>query len=339
MDRAPLISVVMAVFNGERYLRESIDSILKQTCPDFEIIIINDGSTDQTPNILDGYSRADNRVKVIQQKNKGLAESLNIGIQMARGKFIARMDADDIALPNRLEKQCGVLLNDRRIGLCHSLFGLIDADGQPIFLRQRAGFRFSSLQTRWTLIWRNCICHPSVMMRRSLLVKHNLFYDGSVVCQDYDLWCRLIEKTDFQAILEPLLLLRKHSDSVSANYDENYLAQFSGVILQNLKKYVDTALDQSELRAITLISGQMYIRGRAIRCQIDERMILRLLDAVTSRFVELHHLNKKAKAGIQIAAARQLFRWAQQSRYHNQRSALKFTLAGLSRLFSFAFHR
>ena len=181
MTKTPLISVIMAVYNGEKYLRESIKSILKQTCTDFEFVIINDGSYDRTGEILDEFAKVDKRIKVIQQENKGLAQSLNNGIQMARGEFIARMDADDIALPNRLEAQSRAMLKNKRIGLCHSLFGLINDEGHRHALRKQVGFRFSSLQTRWTLIWRNCICHPSVMMRHSVLTKNNLFYDASVI--------------------------------------------------------------------------------------------------------------------------------------------------------------
>lgn len=219
----PLISVIMAIYNGEKYLPASIKSILDQTYTNYEFIIINDGSFDRTGQILSEYEKKDKRIKIVSQANNGLAYSLNVGIQMARGEFIARMDADDIARPNRLEEQCSVMLARKRIGLCHSLFGLIGEEGKAVPFRRRYGFRFSALQTRWTIIWRNCICHPSVMMRRKVLEDNNLLYDPEVICQDYDLWCRLIEVTDFHTVLKPLILLRKHAGSVSANYNERYL--------------------------------------------------------------------------------------------------------------------
>lgn len=104
MTRNPTISVVMSVYNGDRYLKEAISSILNQTYKDFEFIIINDGSTDGSGLIINEASKVDTRVRVFSQKNKGLVTSLNIGTSKARGTYLARMDADDISLPNRLEK-------------------------------------------------------------------------------------------------------------------------------------------------------------------------------------------------------------------------------------------
>ena len=323
----------MAVYNGEKYLRESIQSVLDQTFINFEFIIINDGSNDRSYNILEQFAQIDKRIRIVHQENKGLAQSLNVGIQMAKGEFIARMDADDICLPNRLESQSRILLDNRNIGVCHSFFGLIDSEGKPIPFRKRTGFRFSSLQTRWTLLWRNCICHPTVMIRHDILKKYDLFYDASVICQDYELWCRLIEVTEFFTIQEPLLLLRKHTGSVSSKYDEKYLSKFASVISGNLTKYINIHLDLKDLRIITLISGQMYLRGKNITCRIDAKMVLRILEAVTSRFIELHALKKGSEIKIQHAAAQQLIRWAQQSWFHNKWAAIRFLVAGLSRYF------
>ena len=103
----PLISVVMSVYNGEKYLKRSIDSILNQTFKDFEFIIINDGSTDKSLEIIKSYD--DDRIVLIDQENKGLTKSLNIGIKTASGKYIARQDADDVSLPDRLKKQVDFL--------------------------------------------------------------------------------------------------------------------------------------------------------------------------------------------------------------------------------------
>jgi len=327
----PLISVVMAVYNGEKYLHESVQSILDQTCTDFEFIIVNDGSRDGTGAILDKFLKSDKRIRIIHQENQGLAQSLNNAIQVAKGKFIARMDDDDIAHPNRLTMQSRKMLQDSRIGLCQSLYGLVDEHGQAVPFRNRAGFRFSHLQMRWTLIWQNCICHPSVMIRRAVLEKHQIYYDPLVICQDYDLWCRLIEVTEFQTILMPLLLLRKHSGSVSAHYNEKYLATFSGIIAKNLKKYAANSIDPHDLRTITLISGQMYLRGKYNTEQIDVGRILKVFGCVTSNFIEVHCLTEKEAHSIQKAAGQQLFRWAQQAWYHNKTAAARLLLAGLGR--------
>jgi len=114
---APAVSVVMPVYNGEKYLRESIDSILNQTYTDYEFIIVNDGSNDKTEEIILSYN--DNRIRYIKnEKNLQIVKSLNRGIELAKGRYIARMDADDISLPRRFEKQITFMENNLEIGVC-----------------------------------------------------------------------------------------------------------------------------------------------------------------------------------------------------------------------------
>ena len=329
--KTPLISVVMAVHNAEKYLEKSINSILNQTFGDFEFVIINDGSFDRSVEILDHFGRIDGRVRVVHQENKGLAPSLNVGLQMAKGKFIARMDADDISFPRRLEIQSGVLLNDTNVGVCHSLVGMIDFAGRAIPFKKRAGFRFSSWQTRWTLIWRNCIYHPTVMVRRDLLKRYDLNYNlYAIGCEDYEFWCRLAEVTNFVTIRQPLLLYRRHSKSVTYNFGEEHIVNFASIINNNLNKYIDVAINEHQSRILALISGQTYLRGSLISCEIDANFLCYLVDAVTSKFVELHDIDKFSAKKIQHAAAQQFIRWAQQAWSHNKRAVNKFLLTALS---------
>ncbi|MCP3924060.1 MAG: glycosyltransferase [Desulfobacterales bacterium] len=323
----PLISVVMAVYNGEKYLKESIKSILNQTYKKFEFIIVNDGSTDKSKAILEKFAENDKRIKIVHQENMGLAYSLNIGIKLAKGEFIARMDDDDISHPYRLETQCKVLIDNSNIGVCHSYFSLINSNGKKIPFRKNTGFNFSSLQTKWTLLWRNCICHPSVMIRHNILKEFNILYDDKVICQDYELWCRLIDRTDFFIIKKSLLSLRKHYNNVSSNYDEKYLSKFSDIISRNLGKYIETPLDYFELRAITLISGQMYLRGKDITGTIDANKILQLISLVFSEYIKKNSCNKKNILELHNAVAHQLIRWCQQSWYNNKKASIKFLKA------------
>ncbi|HAS7841575.1 TPA: glycosyltransferase family 2 protein, partial [Vibrio cholerae] len=115
---SPKISVVMSVYNGEKYLGEAIDSILKQTFSDFEFIIINDGSTDKTLEIIKSYMKKDDRIVLVSRENKGLIVSLNEGLDLAKGQYIARMDADDISIKSRFEKQIEFLDSNPDIGVC-----------------------------------------------------------------------------------------------------------------------------------------------------------------------------------------------------------------------------
>src|SRR3989337_2996755 len=122
------VSVIMSVYNGERHLRESVDSILNQTFQDFEFIIINDGSKDQSKYILESYK--DERIKLIHNKNMGLTKSLNIGISIAKGKYIARQDADDISEPERLKTQYDFMEANPGLGLIGSQFEVIKENGE-----------------------------------------------------------------------------------------------------------------------------------------------------------------------------------------------------------------
>ena len=134
----PIISVVMPVYNGDKYLQEAIESILNQTEGDFEFIIINDGSTDDSPALIDKYRELDSRIKVITQENKGLISSLNTGIDEAKGKYIARMDADDVSLPERFRTQLEYMEKNSKIGACGSWAKVFD-EGRNHLIKHQAG--------------------------------------------------------------------------------------------------------------------------------------------------------------------------------------------------------
>src|SRR5262249_39912793 len=129
---SPAVSVVMSVFNGERYLDEAIGSILSQTFRDFEFIVIDDGSTDSTPQIFAGYPKTDPRTVVHRQAHQGIIAALNAGCSLARGGYIARMDADDVALPERLQRQVEYLESCPKVGVVGSSINIIDADGKLV---------------------------------------------------------------------------------------------------------------------------------------------------------------------------------------------------------------
>ena len=129
MNREPKISVIMSVFNGSKFLADAIQSILNQTFKEFELIIVDDGSTDNSLNIIRSFESADSRIKVISKLNEGLAKSLNAAISASQGDFIARMDADDISYKNRLEKQYEYMQKNKSIDLCGCSMDIIDEHG------------------------------------------------------------------------------------------------------------------------------------------------------------------------------------------------------------------
>ncbi len=212
MGNDPRVSVVMAVYNGERYLEEAVRSILRQTYDDFEFIIIDDGSTDRSPAILKSFADEDRRLRVHRQPNSGLIGALNKALPLARGAYVARMDADDISLPRRFEQQVQYLDAHKEIGVLGTWIQDIGADGQPGPIWP---LPTSPATIRWFLMFGNCLAHPSAMMRRELI--QSLGYRAAAVhVEDYDLWIRASSVTGVANIPEVLLKYRVLSQSVSS---------------------------------------------------------------------------------------------------------------------------
>lgn len=189
-DRKPQISVVMAVYNGGEFIKDSIESILQQTFDDFEFIIINDGSTDDSGDILGEYSRRDQRIQLVHQANSGLAKALNRGIGMARGKYITRQDCDDISYPQRLARQFEFLENNRTLSVCFAWTKIIDES-----LNEIGEFTYSikpSKIHRTLIKGKNIYAHGSVMARKQDIINISGYDEQMVIGQDYELWLRLI---------------------------------------------------------------------------------------------------------------------------------------------------
>jgi glycosyltransferase involved in cell wall biosynthesis len=206
--RSPLVTVLMPVYNGERYLREAVDSILAQTFADFELLIINDGSTDRSAAVIESYG--DPRIRLLHNRgNTGLIATLNRGLREAAGAYIARMDSDDIAEPRRLETQVRFMNAHPDVGLCGTWFRFMGTDdivGHP------AGHD----AIRIKLLSDTAFAHPTVMLRRSAL--QGMGYDPQYAhAEDYELWTRLAAVTATANIPEVLLQYRMHAAQVSSD--------------------------------------------------------------------------------------------------------------------------
>ncbi len=223
----PYVTVLMPVYNGEQYLEESIDSIISQTFTDFEFIIVDDGSTDKTPVILNRYTDA-RIIKLRNPENLGMTNALNRGLLAAQGKFIARMDADDISLPERLAKQVAFMENNPQVGLCGTWIQLIDSD--------RSKDNILKLPTddatlRCELLFDSPLAHPSVMFNRKQLFANQLAYNPSYqYCQDYDLWVRCSTHFALANIPEVLLNYRFHPKQMGRCYSESSQRLESGPV-------------------------------------------------------------------------------------------------------------
>jgi len=185
--QAPTVSVVMAVYNEEKYVSMAIESILEQTFSDFEFLIVDDGSTDRTSEIVDGYAKSDNRVRLLtNKKNMGLPASLNKGIEAARGEYIARMDADDKSLPGRFERQVKYLDSNPETHVIGCQVRVIGANGEYFGYRRFSAGPRSPNEMKQT---GPKVAHPSVMMRRSSVISVGKYRESFKYAQDLDLWC------------------------------------------------------------------------------------------------------------------------------------------------------
>lgn len=220
-DNNPKISVIMSVCNGERYLKEAIDSILNQSFLDFEFVIVDDGSNDRTPGILREYLAKDKRIRIITNvDNIGLTKSLNKAIRVANGKYLARMDADDIALPGRLGKQIEFMENNPEMGLLGTAYYEIDKQGKII------GSKFFPLvdkELRKVLIKYNPFFHASVMFKKEPLQKTSLYDENIIRAQDYDLWFRLAKNYKLANLAEPLMKRRYSKEMISFKNENEQL--------------------------------------------------------------------------------------------------------------------
>lgn len=215
----PFVSVVMPVYNGEKYLREAIDSVLNQSFSDFEFIIINDGSTDSTESIILSY--VDERIKYIKQKNFGVGSSLRIGCNLAKGKYIARMDADDICFPERFAIEIAYLQKNRATVLVSSAVRYINENGDDI---GRSFPYTKNFAIKKRIESYNPICHPCVMMRRSAYELSNGYLNVQPF-EDRILWLSLLKQGKLYNFRFPLLKYRILSNSISRSISLNQKKQ------------------------------------------------------------------------------------------------------------------
>lgn len=212
MASLPSVSVVMPAYNAGAHIRAAIESILSQTLSDLELIVVNDGSIDDTRSVCESMAAVDPRIVLLNQHNMGIAAAINSAVQVARAPLIARMDADDIALPIRLEKQADHLAEHPETALVSCAFRPFTDLSAPDLSAVVLPPDHSSIYA--TLAFCSPICHPGVLARRELF--KGFAYRPGIVAEDHDLWCRAIHHFRFANLADPLLLYRRHEGSVSA---------------------------------------------------------------------------------------------------------------------------
>lgn len=252
---SPLVSVVMSVYNGAAYLREAMDSILNQTYSNFEFIIINDGSSDGSLAIIRSYS--DGRIRLIDNgTNKGLIDSLNAGISAASGKYIARMDADDISLPGRFEKQVAFMEADAALGVCSCDYILFSENKETY----SAAFKTHDEILGW-MLFNASVAHPSLMIRASVLKEQRPVFNAEYKhAEDYDLWSRLLFTCRFGAVNEVLFKYREHAGQVTKVYRGEQVAS-ANRIRKNILECAGFSFTGQELHVHNLIGSSQLFRS------------------------------------------------------------------------------
>lgn len=205
----PKVTVLMPVFNGETYLREAIESILGQTFGNFEFLIVDDGSTDKSLDIIASYE--DPRIRLhANGSNRGTVHALNTGLELAKGEYIARMDCDDISLPHRLEQQVRFMDAHPHIGVCGSGMRIIKKGK----LKNRRYLPESDQELKITLLFNTCFFHPTVIMKKAA-IKNLLYPKNLVYTQDYNFWVQLAQGIRFANLPEILVYFREHDRQIS----------------------------------------------------------------------------------------------------------------------------
>lgn len=231
-SKNPKISVLMSVYNGRQFLKEAIESILNQSFTDFEFIIINDGSIDDSGKIITKYH--DKRIKYLENaKNIGMSKSLNTGIGCAKGKYIARMDCDDISLKDRLLLQYRYMEQHTDIDVLSSWIYYMNEAGKILGIQNDRHGKYLF----FNMIFFCYIPHPTVFIKKSVLTKEGGYNEKAEYGEDYELWSRLIRKYKFTKLDKPLLKYRFSGNSISSTKKESLYQYTRSIAKENIKYF------------------------------------------------------------------------------------------------------
>ena len=273
----------MTAYNARPYVATAVDSVLAQTFSDFEIVFVEDASDDGTSAVLDRYD--DDRLRIIDNdRRQGFAASLNRGLAECSGEFVARMDADDRAHPDRLERQLSILDDRPGIDLLGGHARVVDCDGRPIGYYD---YPETDLEIRWTALFKCPFGHPTVMFRRDLLDALDQWYDESFpIAEDYELWTRMIRHTRAANLPDPLIDYRRHEDSISDRYSDQLGEYHMRTVRHAISDFLPgVSITESEVAQLVarFYKGSAFVDGD-VRSRVDlAAPYLRLFDAFARR--------------------------------------------------------
>jgi len=291
----PNVTILMPVYNGVSYLQEAVDSVLGQTYSDFTFLIIDDASTDQSVNLILSYS--DNRIRLIRnEKTLGQISTMNKGLQLAEGDYIARMDQDDICLPTRIERQVALLNSNPKVAVAGSWMWLINGEGKRLQVIERelpsyANFMFELLRQRGIL------AHPSVMLRRNIVVELGGYDPQLPLSEDFDLWTRIAGAGyDAKIVPEPMIYYRVHAEQQSAVQKRIQEESLNKAYNRFLESYLDGFPFEPAMRFL-LRKDEFWERVSFFKMTMFVRAMRRMLSNICRKTgmshqdsIELKHL-------------------------------------------------
>jgi glycosyltransferase involved in cell wall biosynthesis len=290
----PPVSIIMPTHNAAATLDEAVGSILDQTWGDFEFIIVDDGSSDDTASKLERYEKLDSRVRLHRQKKDGMIAALNRGCRSARGRYIARMDADDISLPRRIERQREFLEGRPEIGVVGTWASRIDENGSILGEARPSP---NPRVLKWEHFFGICVIHPTVMIRREILSRLDFYKPNAIHAEDRDLWLRASAITEFSNVPEILLKQRVWSKSTSKHFAQEYLenAIKSGAVF--IREFLN---DDPSMEAVA------GLRGTRLSNLSQIRLTAALLERLYHSFVAAYSLSPEERKEISWDAAKKM---------------------------------
>jgi glycosyltransferase involved in cell wall biosynthesis len=234
----PKVTVLLPTYQSERYIKECLESILKQNYDDFELLVIDAASTDKTVEIIDSFR--DSRVHIIQEQGEGLADALNQGLLSANGEYIARIDADDLMARSRLERQVNYMDENRETAVCGSwqqYFGLRSYCHKP---------SISAEQCKADLLFRCNLCHSTLMLRKAVFLENNLLYDKSFEAEDFELWTRVLDYGNIENIPEILGYYRDYDGGITKVKMDRLIREHGEIVASTLKRNLRIELNPEQ---------------------------------------------------------------------------------------------
>jgi glycosyltransferase involved in cell wall biosynthesis len=304
---SPRVSVLMPVYNGARYLDAAVQSILCQTYADFELVVVDDGSTDESLVRIAAYR--DPRIRVVRSGNRGVGAALALAVEHARGEYLARMDADDISAPHRLQLQVACLDAHPDVGVVDAASHQMDRSGRPLADEEEPAPPARAAR-RWKLLWRNVITHPTVMMRAAVLSRASATYRAGCVSEDYDLWLRLLPHTEFLRLPERLLWYRRHSESITAAWDGRHFACLAELIAASLSMLTARPVSEGLGADLSFLTRQTYQRPEEYECRATSTELVELVADAFRAFQLRFPISQPELAAIRAETAEQLLDWA-----------------------------